>query len=467
MQLDKINLSPKTLEEAAETIGQLVKVIIELKKENDSLREQLNNNSKNSSLPPSRDIKKKKQSKPATGRKQGAQQGHKDWQRNRVPIEEVDTIIDCKPANTCDCGGSIKVKDKTQIHQIFEIPVVKYHVTEYRLHTGCCQSCNRKHHGSLPSGVSKKGFGVRVQAMVSLLTSKYRLSKRLVQMWFKDVYQMPLCLGSVSNIEHTVSQSLKPIHEEIFAAVQAEKVVHVDETGHKEKNKNGWAWIASVPHYTCFMLTRSRGKKVAKELIGNYHGRIMVTDRYPAYNYLPDSNHQICWAHLKRDFQKISERPDKPGRIGKNLLVIYTKTFDFWKNDFKEELRNSKSQKKRLKRLKNHMLRWLVAGTYCGHEKTARTCENILSLQHSLWHFFDNPNVSPTNNHAERQLRPLVISKKLTYGTQSERGSRYIERIFTVVTSCKQQVKDTFGFLTSAVQQYFLGQVAPSLITSN
>lgn len=466
LELEKLNLTPKTLEEAVETIGKLVRIIVELKKENDSLREQLNNNSKNSSLPPSRDIRKKKQSKLPSGRKRGGQPGHKDWQRNRVPVEQIDAIVDCKPAQICGCGGAIKLNDKTQIHQVFEIPVVKYHVTEYRLHAGCCEQCHQKHIGQLPNGVSKKGFGTRVQAMVSLLTSKYRLSKRLVQMWFQDIYQMPICLGSVSNVEDTVSQSLKPVHEAVFAAVQTEKVVHVDETGHRENYKNGWAWIASVPTYTCFVITKSRGKKVAKEIIGNYHGRTIVTDRYPAYNYLPDENHQICWAHLKRDFQKISERPDKPGRIGRGLLRIYSLTFDFWNNHYKVELSNTKPQKKRLRRLKNNMLRWLVAGKHCGHDKTARTCENILSVQHGLWHFFDNPSVPPTNNHAERQLRPLVISKKLTYGTQSERGSRYIERIFTVITSCKQQAIDALTFLTSALQNHFLGQAAPSLIAS-
>jgi transposase len=151
--------------------------------------------------------------------------------------------------------------------------------------------------------------------MASLLTSRYRLSKRLVQSWFQDVYQMPICLGSVSNVEGTVSQALKSVHEEVLSAMQTEKIVHVGETGHKECNKSGWAWITSVPAYICFVLNRSRGKTVAKEIIGNYRGRLFIADRYSAYNWLPDKNHQICWAHLKRDFQKISEREDKPGQI--------------------------------------------------------------------------------------------------------------------------------------------------------
>jgi len=464
IELDKINLAPKTLEEASETIVHLVKIIIELKKENDWLREQLNNNSNNSSLPPSRDLKKKKKINVKSGRKRGGQLGHKRWQRSIIPAEKVDAIVDCKPAVVCECGGTIKLKDKAQIHQVYEIPQPKYEITEYRIYKGCCETCHVTHKGQLPAGIGVKGFGVRAQAMLSLLTSKYRLSKRLVQSWFRDVYQMPICLGSVSNVERTVSQSLKRIHEEVFSAVQAEKIIHVDETGHKECNRSGWAWIASTPQYTYFMLNKSRGKKVAKEIIGDPQGRMIITDRYSAYNYLPSESHQICWAHLKRDFQKIAERPDKPGQIGNKLLKCYRLLFNFWKTAYKQGAELCKKQAKRLRRFKNRMLRWLVIGTECGHNRTARTCENILKFQHSLWHFFDNHQISPTNNHAERQLRPLVISKKLTFGTQSNGGSRFIERIFTVVTSCKQQGRDVLTFVTEAIQNAFSDKKAPSLV---
>lgn len=121
--------------------------------------------------------------------------------------------------------------------------------------------------------------------MTTLLTSKYRLSKRLAKNWFHDVYAMPICIGSVSNIEHTVSMSLEPAHQEIANIIREEKIVNVDETGHRKSNKNGWCWITSTMKYTCFFLRRSRGKKVAKEIIEPLQDRIMITDRYGAYNY--------------------------------------------------------------------------------------------------------------------------------------------------------------------------------------
>lgn len=463
IDLEKINLSPKTLEEAAETIGCLVKIIIELKKENDSLKEKLNNNSKNSSLPPSQDLKKKKQIKPKSGRKPGGQPGHKAHQRELVSLEQVSEVIACKPETTCDCGGVVNLKKTVARHQVYEIPQAKYEVIEYQIYKGCCASCKRAYCGELPAGVSRKGFGPRTLAMLSLLTSKYRLSKRQVQDWFKDVYQMPLCLGSVSNIEHTVSKSLERSHEEILSDVRKEQVIHLDETGHKECNKSAWAWIMSTQGHTYFKLNRSRGRKVAKELIGNHHGHIYVTDRYSAYNYLPDKNRQVCWAHLKRDFQKISERSGVPGKIGKQLLKSYEQLFRFWKTEYDPESRLFKKQKKRLRYFKAKLLRYLRLGVYCGHKTTARTCKNILGTAEGLWNFFEVVGVPPTNNHAERQLRPLVISKKLTFGTQSERGSRFIERIFSVVTTCRQQKQDVLVLVTNLIKQYFTPQMAQPL----
>ena len=465
-KLEKINLKPKSLEEATAALAQVVQIVIELKKENDLLRERLNNNSGNSSLPPSCDIKKKKKVKAKSGRKQGGQPGHKAHQRIIIPPEQVTEIIDCKPSKVCDCGNVIKLTGKIHRHQVFEIPIPRYEVLEYRVYKGHCHSCNRTHEGKLPPGVNGKGFGPRAHAMAGLLTSKYRLSKRLAKNWFHDVYAMPICVGSISNIEHTVSQSLETIHQEVAEIIREKKIVNVDETGHKEGNKNGWCWITSTKHYTCFFLRKSRGKKIAKEIIGAVHNRIMITDRYSSYNYLPDKNHQICWAHLKRDFQKISEREGEARLIGRNLLKAYEKIFCFWKTEFISHLSFTKSQRRRLRYFKNRMLKWLRIGSYSGHAQTRRTCENILNFAGSLWHFFEVAEVSPTNNHAEQQLRPLVISKKLTFGTQSERGSRFIERIFTVTTTCKQQSRDTLGFIIESVQKFLMGLNGPSLALS-
>ena len=286
--------------------------------------------------------------------------------------------------------------------------------------------------------------------------SKYRLSKRLVTQLMKDVYGVPISLGSVSNAEERVSHSLEQIYVDIKTRLQQAPVVHVDETGYKQKNKSGWAWLLASSEFTLFHLNCSRGKKVAMRLLGNLLDKTVVSDRYAAYNFISPSRHQVCWAHLKRDFQKISERNEPSGSIGRALLKNHEDIFSFWKEHGYKGYYVHKKVRKRLRYLKNKLRKSLIRGTHCSYKMTRRTCQNILDYEQGLWLFFEKPGVSPTNNLAEQQLRPLVISKKLSFGVQSERGARFIERIFSLVMSCKQQNKNPLEVLQLAIRDFFI-----------
>jgi transposase len=468
----KINQNPKTLEEAIAVIQQLIGIVIELKAENTALKaevadlkEKLRTNSQNSSLPPSKDLRKPKNTKKtSSGRKQGGQPGHRGVYRDLLPETAADQIIDCKTPTVCDaCHGSIEIK-AIRRHQIYEIPKQNFEVIEYRMHSGICSCCKKKHQGQLPAGVTNKILGHRAHGLIGLLTSKFRLSKRLVVNLFKEVYGLPISLGTVSNVEKTVSDSLVSPYQEVETALKSAPIVHLDETGHKEKNKNGWAWVMGDASSTLFSLQRSRGKKVAHNLIGCFLNRIFITDRYPAYDYLPDANRQVCWAHLKRDFKKISEREGPSSKIGIALLKVYRKLFILWNTEPLERRLYHKKTQQWFRRHKNKMVALLEKGAACSNKNTARTCQNLLDIEPALWTFWSNGNVPPTNNQAERQLRPLVISKKLTFGTQSARGSRFVERIFTAVMTCQQQRKSIFQFLESCVSALFSNQSTPNLI---
>jgi len=380
--------------------------------------------------------------------------GHKGVTRRLLAESEVDKIVECPPVETCDECESAVLITKVSRHQVYEIPEFNFDVTEYKKYKGCCSGCSKKFSGHYPEGVTSHCLGRRAQSLIGLLTTKFRLSKRLAVDFFKETFGLPISLGTISNTEAVVSQSLEPFYTAVEQSIKSAKTVHVDETGHKEKNKNGWAWIMSTAEATLFALRRSRGKKVAQALIGNYATRIFITDRYAAYNYLPDENRQVCWAHLKRDFRKISERKGKVGIIGTQLLKYYNKIFHLWKTEpLKRRLEHDKTRKW-FRRFQGRILYLLQYGATCGHKQTQNTCQNLLDIWPALWTFWSS-NVPPTNNQAERQLRPLVISKKLTFGTQSDRGSRYIERMFTAIMTSKQQNANLLQLVQKSLQQFF------------
>lgn len=463
------NTKPATLEDSWALISKLTDVIATLTDEISKLKEQLNLNSNNSSLPPSKDLKKKaKPKKVASGKKRGGQAGHSGHKRKLFPSSEADEIIKCVPQEQCDCGGKVSNIKLSSRKQILEIPQPKYLLNEYQIYSGSCECCKTKIYGNLPEGIGNRYFGAKAHGLMSLLRSKYRLSKRQVQQLMQDLYSLPISLGSVSNAEARVSEAIKIAHEEVGAALQkCDLPTYVDETGFKQCNKSGWAWILANKDCTYFYLSNSRGKKIAKHLLSPILSKVnsmVISDRYPAYNFIPEDKHQVCWAHLKRDFQRISEREGSVGQIGIKLLKYYRLLFKFWKTDGHTRWWFASKMRKRRKRWCNKLLQHLRRGATCGHRMTQRTCENILAHGNSLWNFFDNQNVEPTNNLAERQLRPLVIAKKLSFGANSARGARFIERIFTVIMTCAQQGKNVIEFLNKSMTNYFANKSIEPLL---
>ena len=329
---------------------------------------------------------------------------------------------------------------------------------EYHIYSGKCNKCGKKAIGVLPEGIGNSWFGCRAHSLMSLLRSKYRQSTRQVKQFMSDFYGFPISLGSVSHAEERVSEALIKPHEDVRLSIEKDSLpVHVDETGFRQNNKTGWAWILANKKNTYFALNNSRGKKVAKELLYtilvNGQG-IAVSDRYAAYNFLPEIKHQVCWAHLKRDFCKIAERAGSAGKIGRKLLKYYKLLFGFWKSEGHNRHWTLRRMRKKRSRWINNLSKWLRLGTTCGHKTTERTCANILACGKSLWNFLERDDVEPTNNLAERQLRPLVITKKLSFGAFSNRGARFIERIFTMIMTCGQQKIEVFQFLCATIRKH-------------
>jgi len=477
---------PKTLEEAQEIIealwiiigaqqGQIeaLKIqvaeqqvqITEQQKKIDALEEKLRTNSNNSSKPPSADVTKKKKNnqKTKSGRKPGGQPGRTGVSRRLLPVAQVDHIEVCKPIERCPCGSRIKLSNDYVRHQVHEIPQIKAAVTEYQLHEGICKGCGKKYQASLPSGVPTGMLGAQAMAKVAVLTGDYRMSKRNVVHLFQDFYGLVLSVGTISNTEKRVSAALEAPVEEAKAFIPKQPVVNADETSHKEKNKKCWTWVCIASLVAVFIIRPSRGAKVIKELLGETFKGILCTDRWSGYAWMASAFRQLCWAHLKRDFQKISEREGVSKRIGLDLLACQKEMFVDW-HHFREGLFSREIFKKRMEPIRDKVEALLNEGANCAHQKTAGTCQQILKVKEALWTFIEIEGVEPTNNIAEQVLRNIVIWRKTSFGTQSSIGTRYLERIMTVVTSCKLQKRNVLNFVTEAVIAHLNQSQAPSLL---
>ncbi|KTD37258.1 IS66 family transposase [Legionella oakridgensis] len=454
---------PSTIEDCHQRIKQLVEItevlivrVEKLELENRELKERLNNNSSNSSLPSSQDFKKKKQkkTKPNTN-KGGGQRGHKGHFRKLLELNDIDDLVVCRLPPRCICGGNIQLKEDLVRHQVHELPKVNLHVTEYQLEKGVCRCCGTNQVAALPAGVTWGITGPYLTSFMSHLTSKYKLSRRELQEFLKEHYDFKISLGSVFNKQKLINNALEKLVAELLKEIKQSSCVHMDETGHRRDGTSQWLWGIMSATTAFFSIEKSRGKKVICALMGDFNN-IVTSDRYAAYNYFESDKRQTCWAHLKRDFTKLSEKKEVVvARIGKELLIYQSKLFERWHN-FKQGHISREELIRETGHIRTHVGELLEQGSYADPKlKIARFCKNLLENFTALWTFIFYEGVEPTNNHAERCLRPAVIWRKKYFGTRSNYGSEFVARTISLITTWKLQSKNAFETLSKIVEEHF------------
>lgn len=422
------------------TIIKLTEENAKLNAENAQLKERLGLNSKNSSIPSSKDLYKTNKSKPKSDRKQGGQKGHKGHSRNKaIP----DTIIKIDlDEYECECGGQISLLKECYVHQKIEIPEIKPYVTEYHLARGRCRVCGKRKSSKLPEGITPDLFGPRVKTVISALTGFYKNSKREVETILKDLFNLEISLGTVSNNEARVAEKCKDSYETIELELSYSKLLHIDETGHYNKGKLGWCWLFSSPKIgSLIKLDCSRGKKVLENSVFGADDSITVTDRYGAYRYFNEEKRQICWSHLARDFERFAHSSNPQVKaLGLHLKQIAYDTFTLRKLLIEEKIDQRRLQQ-RAKKLRKRMWYYLKGVSNLDNAPHAlRVANNLLKSEAMMWKFLEDPKVIPmTNNHAEQQIRHYVVYRKNSYFTQSERGNRFLERVISLYLTYKQR----------------------------
>jgi transposase len=431
------------------------------------LREPLEQTSRTSSRPPSSDppqaLAKRPRREPS-GRRPGGQPGHEGHARVLVPIDQVNVVIPVKPARCRRCQQPLQGEDaQPRRHQVTEIPPVKPVVTEYQWHQVVCPACGEATRAELPPGIPTGAFGPRVQAITALCTGAYHLSKRTTQSALEDLFGVSLGLGTVANLEQATAPAVAEPVAEARAYVQAQPAAYADETGWREGPQRAWLWTVVTAGVTVFAIRLSRSGKVAQELLGEHFWGWLVTDRWSAYNWYPTWRRQVCWAHLRRDIEAMIVRGGHSQEIGAGLQAQTRRMFHWWYR-VRDGTLAPASFVSYMRPVRQEVDRLLEAGQTCGVPKTEGTCREILRLRQALWTFVRHPEVEPTNNAAERAIRPGVLWRKGSFGTQSAEGSRFVEAMMTVVATLKQQHRNVLEYLTAACEATLHGKAAPSLL---
>lgn len=324
-----------------ERMEQLERQYEEVKSENQLLKERVQQNSQNSSKPPSQDlgkgfkVKEKKQGK----KKPGAQPGHEGHERFLYSAEQCQSVENHYPSDCIYCGEQLVGEDQAPYRiQTVEIPKVVPEVREHRFHALCCQRCGGYTRAWDEEIINSSIYGERIAAHVGVLSGQYRQSHRMVQQLLDELFGVKISVGSINQLRQENCQALAQVVEEAHQYVQRQSNVNMDETGFAQGNgdgknpsgRKGWLWVMVTPLVSYFAVFLGRSQAVCRQLLGETFNGIVSSDRFSAYTLLELEQRQICWAHLKRDFTRIAERPGVAGELGQALLDQQKLLFEQW-----------------------------------------------------------------------------------------------------------------------------------------
>jgi transposase len=434
------------------------------------LKARIGRNSQNSSKPPSSDppgtrpAKSKRRKRGKRG-KRGGQPGHVARFAAEQP-DHVDHVEQYRPTRCDHCQADLakgKPTGSVVNHFVYELPEIRPIVTDHQCLDAQCPDCGMVTFAKLPPGVPTGQYGPSVQAMTALVRGELKQSMRQTSAMMTNVLHVPMSVGMVAKTQDQVSRALaQPFQEALEHAQQSDRA-HADETGWREDKKKAWLWVAVTTLVTVFLVRTRRNANAAKNLLGEAFAGILITDRWASYNWVASARRQLCWSHLKRDFTSFLDYGPEAKRLGERLLAERRKLFRLW-----HRVRDGTMTRAELqlasRAVRRRILSLLHEGTGLSSAKVSGMCREILKLQAALFTFIDVERVEPSNNAAERAIRFAVLMRKGCFGSDSAKGSRFIERFLTARATLRTQQRDLYTFLKDVCTAALHGTSPPSLL---
>jgi len=346
-------------------------------------------------------------------------------------------------------------KKSPRISQQVDIPQINPFVTQIECERAKCKECGKNLVAPLPEGYDNCSFGPKLVSLIGVCSSVYRMSKRTIQTMLKTLLGIDISLGSIPAMERRVSRGLVPCFESLVAKVQACKIAYVDETSFRQCAQTHYVWTVTTQRETLLRILPSRGLVSLNQIRPRSHKGITITDRYRVYSY---KRHQYCLAHIYRDFKKYAQRDGPDGDLAKRALFEFSEIFAACDLPCRKTMQQRVGYRKR-------RLKAILEEAYAnGSDKLCGYAGRLLDEYNKLFLFTRYEGVECTNNAAERTLRHIVLWRKTSYGTQSNEGSRFMERAVSLWMTLKKQEKEVLLFFKQAYLSSFDPRVAVPVI---
>ena len=405
---DTVHRKSTELEEAEKEIERLKKENEKLKEELQSMRKAPKWAKKNKNKNPEGSLRK--------GKKKGPKKGHKACPRKRP--EEVDQETTWTPLVCSKCDSDLPPSHKWHVHYQMELPSVSPVITtKHIVGWSWCSCCNKEVSVSDKLGASL--YGPRVHAQVCYWKYELGLSFGKIRKLLSDQYNMEISRGVLSEIVSRTARKFEGAYEDIKSMLLEQKHLHADETGWRVNGNNHWLWSFSNEDVSFYKIDQARSQAVVKNVLGEVFRGVLVTDFYGAYNKI-DCQKQKCWVHLLRDLHELKIKHPKNEEIAyfSKRAKLFFKRGKRLQNEY-ENQKNKKNIERKYKRLKSDTEKW-VSKKYKSSD-LQRLCKRLFKYRREIYTFI-RAGIDPTNNYGEREIRPAVLMRKISYCNRSDKG---------------------------------------------
>jgi transposase len=314
----------------------------------------------------------------------------------------------------------------------------------------------------IPREIAASATGPRLTAAIGVMGAWVKGSRRAVAEAVGQMLGCPIALGSIIAREQELSAALAQPYSDLVSQVAMAPVKYLDETGWKLHGKRRTLFVAATEHAALFGIERNRTYPGLMRVLDEQMLGMICSDRCSIYDYWPLERRQVCWAHLKRDFMAAMERGGAGKKPAKQALQITGEMFGLYRLFMAQHLTRTELIEQ-MEPLKARMHEVLQAGATCGRKKTMGFFRGLLKREQAMWRFVDTPGLDPTNNLAERMLRPAVIWRKKSFGCHSHRGCQYVQRMLSVIQTLRLRHVDVLDYLSASVEALRKGIAAPPL----
>ena len=387
--------------------------------------------------------------------------------KSLVKPERVNHIVPYVPKSCSKCKTALPqsaaaTDPEPKRHQVAELPPMAAIITEHQAHARTCPCCGETTWAIIPAEIRAHSVGPTMTGFIGVLSGKHGMSKRDIEELIEESFEVPIALGTIANREQELSAALAPAHEEVRRAVADAAVKHIDETGWKQAGKKRWLWTVAIPSMVFFLIHPRRNLDAMKRVAGDRLGGILCSDRWCVYDDWPGGRRQLCWAHVKRNWEKKAEKGGAAKALADAWLELHAQVFELW-HRFREKTCTRSELREQMFPLRYELQQVLARGKRSRDRTLVRFCTRLMDQYEHLWTFAEVEGVEPTNNRAERVLRRAVLWRRRSFGCHSADGCRFAERILTVVQTLREQKRSVLRFLADSITAHRAGTTAPRL----